>query len=368
MRMTAVVAALLAMLAGAACGSSTESDGNDAADGPTVEITSVQLAASNATLAYTVDDDGAPVTVTIDWGDGSPLDGYSGSGGELSALHEYAPGVTSLEISVTATDDDGNSAEDRRAIELAGAPDETSTTRPSSSTTSISTSTSTTTSTTTTTTAATTTTATTPPTTPPSTEPPITEPPPTTTTTNPPPERINLLGSVDGTGDDVAGRLSSADHDVETGEGGARIWTKCKLRGLGEETEAVAELTWSLGDVRDVVRGHETDYILEVDGSVSVAYDIDITVDRVEHLESVWDITRTGEISPGSDDDVSEPIDIVQALASVDGDEISVISGGDLAAAECALKNGNNPLSFGGGDIETTIEITRFELVHVSAP
>jgi hypothetical protein len=153
---------------------------------------------------------------------------------------------------------------------------------------------------------------------------------------------------------------------VSADENGAELHTECTLRGIGEEAETEAELTWALGDTREIIGGHETEYLLEVDGTVSVEWDIDLTVDRVEHHESVWDITRTGEISPGSDGDVSEPIDIVQALATVEGDEISVISGGDLASASCALKNGNNPLSFGGGDLETTIEITRFELVHMS--
>lgn len=357
--MMAVVSLVTLSVLGASCGSSTSSD-DDASGSPTVEITSIQLTDSEATLGYTAEDGGDPVTVTIDWGDDSPLDGYNGAGGQLTASHTYDTGVTSFEVTVTVTDDEGNSADDRRSIELVGASDETSTTPPGTSTTS----------TTSTTSSTTTTTTTPPPTAPPSTEPPVTEPtePPTTTsTTLPPPERINLLGSVEGTGDDDAGPLSSADHDVSVDENGAEIHTECTLRGLGEEVEAEAELTWSLGDAREIIRGHETEYILEVDGTVSVDFDIDVTVDRVEHLESVWDITRTGEISPGSDDDVSEPIDIVQALATIDGDEISVISGGDLASASCALKNSNNPLSFGGGDLETTIEITRFELVHVSA-
>lgn len=122
-RRLVALAAACALVAGA-CGD----DGSDVASGqgaPVVEIVEVNADGAAATIAYRVDDDGASVLVSVDWGDGSPQEEFRGIG-DLSATHSYGEGVVDPLVTIVAIDDDGNTVRAGRTVVLGSAAPTTS--------------------------------------------------------------------------------------------------------------------------------------------------------------------------------------------------------------------------------------------------
>lgn len=178
-----MVWAAIAVMVLASCGGSDGGDDAAPEDAPTVSITGLSVdEVGGAFLEYAFADDG-PVRVEIDWGDGSPLQGFTGESGTFTSRHFYDTVTTSVVVTVVTTDADGNASAATRTVDLSGGtPDATAVTVASTvpettviastvlETTAPPTSTTTTTSSTTTTTA------------PPAPPPPPPPPDPTTTT------------------------------------------------------------------------------------------------------------------------------------------------------------------------------------------
>ncbi|HSL57039.1 MAG TPA: PKD domain-containing protein, partial [Acidimicrobiales bacterium] len=138
--------------------------GGDSGDGPSVAITRLEAIGNDAVLEIDATADSGPVEIEVDWGDGSPLQLVRGEGLQ-TFTHQYPLGPVNRVVTVTATDDDGNTDSTGRAITLGSATDTTApadsttttapadtttTTAPPETTTTSSTTTSTTTTTTTT--------------------------------------------------------------------------------------------------------------------------------------------------------------------------------------------------------------------------
>lgn len=84
---------------------------------PTIAITRLDANGATAILGFTVEDDSGPVTVTIDWGDGSEPEVFTGAGA-LAASHDYAPGIHEVVVTVIATDAEANETRAGRALKL----------------------------------------------------------------------------------------------------------------------------------------------------------------------------------------------------------------------------------------------------------
>ena len=116
MLQAAKVALVVGLLA-AACGGTTTETSTDA---PTVSITSLTASGSVGSVQFTASARGEPVDVQIDWGDSSQPTAFRGQG-VLSAEHTYPADVTSVTVTVTVTDDQGNSTRQGSALTLAPA-------------------------------------------------------------------------------------------------------------------------------------------------------------------------------------------------------------------------------------------------------
>jgi hypothetical protein len=173
-RAVAIVVISALVVATAACGR-----GDDSV--PRLQIVSLSATGRSAEVVFVAEDDGGdPLDITIDWGDRSPLDRFSGSG-ELRADHEYSDDIEAPVVIIELTNSAGRSVRTARTLAIAAATTTTSSTSSTSPTTTSSTTTSTS---STSSTAPSTTTTTTPPTTTTSTTTTTTSTTTTTTTTS----------------------------------------------------------------------------------------------------------------------------------------------------------------------------------------
>ncbi len=109
-----------ALLIGA-CGGGTEeaSDATGADDAPAVSIGAVSTTdEASAFIEYSIDDVG-PLRVTIDWGDGTALQGFTGGRGTFTGQHRYDAAATAAIVTIAVTDIDGNTTSASSSIDLA---------------------------------------------------------------------------------------------------------------------------------------------------------------------------------------------------------------------------------------------------------
>jgi hypothetical protein len=114
-----VLAAALAAVVAAACGSSTTESGGDV---PIVQIRSLAIAGDVATVTFDASAGGNPVDIVIDWGDGSTTTADRATGSR-QAQHVYdleALTVTEVTVTVEITDDDGNGGRSAAQLQLVG--------------------------------------------------------------------------------------------------------------------------------------------------------------------------------------------------------------------------------------------------------
>lgn len=234
--MVTVMAAALFL---AACGSSDESGSTDGF--PVVQIAGLQLVGTDATMTYSAFDAGNDLAITIDWGDGSPLQGFEGQGNQ-TASHSYEVAVTAVTVTVTGTDADGNVGSDSRSVDLVDAagttsPDTTSTEPPATTTPDS-------TATTTTSTATTTTTTPPPPPTPTTTTATTTSTTTTTTTTEPPPDPIVIALDLD---DATMNATERSTYSEAVQIDGDRLGVYASTAGIGNDpVVASITATWSI--------------------------------------------------------------------------------------------------------------------------
>jgi len=232
---TLVATALLA----AGCGSSNDTASSNGV--PVVRIADITVVGTDVTMAYSAYDAGNDLDITIDWGDGSPLQGFTGQGEQI-ASHTFTGAPTVVTIAVTGTDADGNVGADRRSVELFGDPSMTAAPSDTSASMLVDT-----------TTAPTTAPATNvPPTTgpattaPPTTAPPSPPPPSATaaTTTEPPPEPIVIALELD---DATITATERASWSRALRRDGERLALYATTSALGNDP-VIAEITatWTL--------------------------------------------------------------------------------------------------------------------------
>ena len=113
----------LAVVVGA-CGGGVDdaSDTTGAEDAPVVTIGALSTTDEGAAfIEYSIDDLG-PLRVTIDWGDGTALQGFTGQRGTFTAQHSYDADVTASILRIVVTDVDGNARSTSTSVDLAGSP------------------------------------------------------------------------------------------------------------------------------------------------------------------------------------------------------------------------------------------------------